>query len=117
MAGYGVPEAVIAMVLRIDPKTLRKHYRDELDTGHILANAKVAKSLFRKATGDHRQSVTAALFWLKVRPRWTEVPPQDADRPAPITEIATPRAEPPPRPRPPPSKPPPLRHPPPNKPS
>lgn len=100
MAGYGVPEADIAMVLRIDPKTLRKHYRDELDTGHILANAKVAKSLFRKATGDHRQSVTAAIFWLKVRARWKEVPPQDADRPEPITEIvltwAEP-AEPPPR--------------------
>ena len=97
MAGYGVPEADIAMVLRIDPKTLRKHYRDELDTGHILANAKVAKSLFRKATGDHRQSVTAAIFWLKVRARWKEVPPQDADRPEPITEIVLTWAEPPPR--------------------
>ena len=67
MAGYGVPEADIARVLCIDPKTLRKHYRDELDTGHIVANAKVAESLFRKATGDGRQSVTAAIFWLKTR--------------------------------------------------
>jgi len=33
MAGYGVPEADIALVLRIDPKTLRKYYRAELDTG------------------------------------------------------------------------------------
>ena len=72
MAGYGVPEADIALVLGIDPKTLRKHYRDELDTGHIVANAKVAESLFRKATGDHRQSVTAAIFWLKTRARWKE---------------------------------------------
>ena len=65
MAGYGIPEAEIARVLGIDPKTLRKHYRDELDTGHVIANAKVAESLFRKATGDHRQLVTAAIFWLK----------------------------------------------------
>ncbi len=57
MAGYGVPEVDIARVLGIDPKTLRKHYREELDTGHIKANAKVAESLFRKATGDGRQSV------------------------------------------------------------
>ena len=94
MAGYGVPEADIALVLRIDPKTLRKYYRDELDTGHILANAKVAESLFRKAAGDHRQSVTAAIFWLKVRARWKEVPRQDADRDEPATEIVLSWAEP-----------------------
>src|SRR5664279_1060063 len=65
MAGYGVPELAIARVIAIDPKTLRKHYREELDTGQIKATAKVAESLFRKATGDGSQSVTAAIFWLK----------------------------------------------------
>ena len=39
MAGYGVPEPDIARVLHIDPKTLRKHYREELDNGHVKANA------------------------------------------------------------------------------
>ncbi len=72
MAGYGVPEIDIARVLRIDPKTLRKHYRDELDGGHVKANAKVAENLFRKATGDGPQSVTAAIFWMKTRARWKE---------------------------------------------
>ena len=33
MAAYGVPEADIARVIGIDPKTLRKHYRGELDIG------------------------------------------------------------------------------------
>ncbi|MDQ1249754.1 MAG: hypothetical protein QG597_4130 [Actinomycetota bacterium] len=47
MAAYGVPERDIARVLGIDPKTLRKHYRDELDTGSIKATAKVAEFLFR----------------------------------------------------------------------
>ena len=72
MAGYGVPEPDIARLLQIDPKTLRKHYRDELDSGHVKANAKVAENLFRKATGDGPQSVTAAIFWLKTRARWKE---------------------------------------------
>ncbi len=36
-------------MLDIDPKTLRKHYRYELDHGHTKANAKVAENLFRKA--------------------------------------------------------------------
>ena len=74
MAGYGIPEADIATVLEIDPKTLRKHYREELDTGQIKATAKVAESLFRKATGDGSQSVTAAIFWLKTRGGWRETP-------------------------------------------
>jgi hypothetical protein len=55
MAGYGVPEADIACVLEIDPKTLRRHYRKELDKGHIKASAKVAEFLFRKATTDGSQ--------------------------------------------------------------
>lgn len=72
LAGYGVPEAEIAGMLAIDPKTLRKHYRHELDHGHTKANAKVAENLFRKATGDGRESVIAAIFWLKARARWKE---------------------------------------------
>ena len=42
------------------PKTLRKHYRDELDTGQVKASAKVAESLFRKAVVDGPQSVFCA---------------------------------------------------------
>ena len=72
MAGYGVPELDIARVVGIDPKTLRKHYRQELDGGHIKANAKVAENLFRKATGEGRESVIAAIFWLKTRAGWRE---------------------------------------------
>jgi hypothetical protein len=74
MAGYGVPEHAIARVLVIDPKTLRRHYRDELDTGQVKATAKVAESLFRKATSEGPQSVTAAIFWLKTRGGWRETP-------------------------------------------
>jgi hypothetical protein len=74
MAGYGVPEHAIARVLGIDPKTLRRHYRDELDTGQVKATAKVAESLFRKATSEGPQSVTAAIFWLKTRGGWRETP-------------------------------------------
>ena len=72
MAAYGVPEADVATVLGIDPKTLRKHYRQELTTGAIKATTKVAESLYRKALGDGSQSVTAAIFWLKTRAHWKE---------------------------------------------
>ena len=79
MAAYGVPEADIATVVGIDPKTLRRHYRQELDTGHIKANSKVAENLFHKATGNGREAVIAAIFWLKTRAHWKETT---------VTEIA-----------------------------
>ena len=72
LAGYGVPEAEIAGVVGIDAKTLRKHYRPELDHGHTKANARVAENLYRKATGEGREAVIAAIFWLKTRAGWKE---------------------------------------------
>jgi hypothetical protein len=77
MAAYGVPETDIARVLGIDAKTLRKHYRDELDTAHVRANTAVAQSLFKKATSDGPQSVTAAIFWLKTRAGWKDTITQE----------------------------------------
>ena len=68
-SAIGTPQDDIAKVLRIDAKTLRKHYRDELDTGMIKANARVGKSLFDKAvSGD----TTAAIWWTKTRMGWRE---------------------------------------------
>lgn len=74
LAAYGVPEADIARVVGVDPKTLRKHYRDELDLGATKATAKVAEFLFRKATTEGPQCVTAAIFWMKTRGGWRETP-------------------------------------------
>lgn len=73
MAAYGVPQGDIATVLDIDVKTLRKHFWTELQTGAIEANAKVAQSLFQRATTEKGSAgVTAAIFWLKTRAGWRE---------------------------------------------
>ena len=71
MAAYGIPEINIAAVLGVDPKTLRKHYRDELDLGETKANAQVAGYLFNAAKNGN---VTAQIFWLKTRAKWREAP-------------------------------------------
>jgi hypothetical protein len=71
MAAYGIPEPDISRVMHIDPKTLRKHYRDELDLGESKANAQVAGFLFNAAKNGN---VTAQIFWLKTRARWRETP-------------------------------------------
>ena len=72
MAGYGIPAADICLSVGVSPMTLRKHYRHELDIGHVKANSAVAQSLFKKATGDGAQCVTAAIFWAKTRMGWRE---------------------------------------------
>lgn len=97
MAAYGVPEADIARVLGIDPKTLRKHYRDELDTGSIKANSRIAESLYKKAMGDGPQSVTACIFWLKTRAQWKENPVEEPNASDYPTVIFRTIVEPPPR--------------------
>jgi hypothetical protein len=71
LAAYGIPETDISRVVGIDPKTLRKHYRDELDLGETKANAQVAGFLF---TAARNGNVTAQIFWLKTRARWRETP-------------------------------------------
>ena len=71
LAAYGIPEPDIGRVVGIDPKTLRKHYRDELDLGETKANAQVAGFLFNSAKNGN---VTAQIFWLKTRAKWREVP-------------------------------------------
>ncbi len=73
MSGYGVLETDIARTLGesgIDPKTLRKHFRRELDIGGTKANVNVAQSLYRAATSG--QHPGAAMFWLKCRAGWRE---------------------------------------------
>jgi hypothetical protein len=71
MAAYGIPEIDISRVIGVDPKTLRKCYREELDLGETKANAQVAGFLFNAAKNGN---VTAQIFWLKTRARWREVP-------------------------------------------
>ena len=71
MAAYGIPEIDIGRVVGIDPKTLRKHYREELDLGETKANAQIAGFLFNSARNGN---VTAQIFWLKTRARWRETP-------------------------------------------
>lgn len=70
LASVGTTQEHIAVYLDIDVKTLRKHYRRELDTALILANQQVASSLFNQAVKE--KNVTAQIFWLKTKAGWRE---------------------------------------------
>ena len=65
----GTPQHDVARVLGIDPKTLRKHYRDELDLSKAKANATIGGALFNKAKGG---DTAAMIFWMKTQAQWRE---------------------------------------------
>ena len=65
----GVPQKLVSKILKISEHTLRKHYRDELDTSKAKANAVISQSLFKLA---REGNVTAQIFWLKTQAGWKE---------------------------------------------
>jgi hypothetical protein len=80
MAAVGVPHEDIARKIGIrSPKTLRRHFREELDLGMIDANYNVGKTLYEMATGG--DEVAATIFWVKTRKLFRE-PPAERTGPA-----------------------------------
>ena len=73
-SGLGLPHEQIAILVGIDDKTLRKHYRTELDMGKAKANGQIAKTLFSKATGG---DTTALIWWTKTQLKWAETLKQE----------------------------------------
>jgi hypothetical protein len=68
-ATIGTTQETIADILGIDAKTLRKHYRAELDQSMAKANAQIGGALFNKAKGG---DTAAMIFWMKTRAGWRE---------------------------------------------
>jgi hypothetical protein len=71
MAGFGMDQERISVVIGVSAPTLRRHYRRQLDSALTMAVAQVARSLFRKAVGG---DVNAAKFFLSCRApkEWSE---------------------------------------------
>src|SRR5450755_4415722 len=87
LSAFGVSQDDVAKIVECSPKTLRKHFRRELDRGAAEANAAIAGYLFQNAKEGN---VAAQIFWLKTRARWKTTPdieevpapaaPSDADQ-------------------------------------
>lgn len=84
LAGLGVPQEDIAVKIGCSAKTLRKHFRNDLDLGEIEANAAVAGHLFNAIKDGN---VTAMIFWLKTRAGWSDTAPIEDTRPKVYTVI------------------------------
>ncbi|GAD20948.1 hypothetical protein [Acidovorax sp. MR-S7] len=68
-AAVGVPASDIAKTCSMSETTLRKLYSEELETAAIDATAQVAGKLFQQCMDGN---VTAQIFWMKTRGRWSE---------------------------------------------
>ncbi len=66
-SAVGISQEQICQVLDIDFKTLRKHFRKELDSSAIKANATIGQTLFQKAKGG---DTAAMIWWTKARSGW-----------------------------------------------
>lgn len=76
MCAAGISHEQIALVLGINADTLKKHYDVELKTASPIANNRVAGALYAKALSGN---VTAMIFWLKTRARWSESAPEGGE--------------------------------------
>ena len=84
LTAFGIPQSDIVNVIKdkngkpITDRTLRKHFRQELDGGAVKANLKVAKALFKNATTATDVypggNPTSQIFWMKTRGGWKETP-------------------------------------------
>jgi len=65
----GFTQEMIANAARIDKKTLRKYYSEEMKAGKDYANGQIAAMLYTKAM---RGDVRALVYWTKARMGWSE---------------------------------------------
>jgi hypothetical protein len=78
MAAIGTSQENIARCVGggIDLKTLRKYFRDEMDTAWIKANTKVGGAMYNKAIGG---DVSAQKYWMGCRAGWKETTVTESD--------------------------------------
>ena len=63
-SALGMPHKEIALIMRMDLKTLKKHYDNELRRGRFLAIEKVAGVAFELASSGNDSPMTR--WWLEV---------------------------------------------------
>lgn len=73
LAAYGINHEDIAKMIGLrSPKTLRRHFKEELARGSIEATAQVSQTLYQMATSGKDAACT--IFWMKTRAGWREKP-------------------------------------------
>lgn len=75
-ACQAMSQAKIAELLDVDVKTLRRHYRRELDVGAAVVQAELIGDLLRIAGGKDGVAFKAIRFCLEARFGWSPYAPR-----------------------------------------
>jgi len=70
MSAFGIRQQEIADVIGVSAKTLRRHFRKEIDRGATEANAMVGETMYKMAISG--KSPASTMFWLKCRAGWRQ---------------------------------------------
>jgi hypothetical protein len=76
LAGHGIQQGEIAKVVGVSAPTLRRAYREELDSGAAKVEAKLIGNLLRLAGGSDGTALRAIMFSLRCRFGWSEGSPE-----------------------------------------
>jgi len=79
LTGFRMKPDVIGLLIKhpltglpLGEEAVRRIFAHELLAGKAMVDAKVAESIYKKATGNGQQAVTAAIFWAKTHMGWSE---------------------------------------------
>lgn len=71
MAGFAIPQQQIALALEISDRTLRKHFKRELQISAAQVHAQLAGNLLRLSNGSDGTALKATLEGLRMRFGWS----------------------------------------------
>ena len=80
MAGYNIGQDKIALVVGITEKTLRKHFKNELNASAAIVEAQLVSNLFNLAKGKDGTAFRANEFLLNCRFGWSRYAPPSVTR-------------------------------------
>jgi hypothetical protein len=73
LSSYGIKQEDIATEVGLkSPKTLRKHFHEDLDRGRIGARIRVHKALLKMAASGKK--LAATVYWLNRQAGWRSKP-------------------------------------------
>lgn len=75
LASQGTPQPQIACAVNVSEKTLRRHYRHELDVGAVRLESALILRLYSLAGGKGATALKATVFALRCRFGWSPYAP------------------------------------------
>ena len=84
MAGFAIPQQQIPLAIEISDRTLRKHFKRELQIAAARVHAQLAGNLLRLSNGNDGTAVKDTLEGLRMRFGWSSYAPPPVQERVPV---------------------------------